>query len=156
MYFLAYEAIMLYGSSNGSSNVSRNHDLYTEFERYVEQYGTHSNSPLIKCVPPLKQKEQSGEFVFPPLLLTLFAGATSGVLSWIVTYPLDVIKTRIQSTPLHLKANGIIQTCRTMVGQAGVVSLFRGLNVTLLRAIPTNAITFLGFSLTISALSPKM
>ncbi|KGG50444.1 hypothetical protein DI09_6p280 [Mitosporidium daphniae] len=152
-YFLAYEAIMLHGGSS-ADGMSKNQDLYTKFETYVEQYGSHTYSPIITC-PSIVEKPNSSEYNFPPLLLTLFAGAASGVLSWLVTYPFDVIKTRIQSTPLDVKTTGIIQTYKAMCRQTGIASLFCGLNVTLLRAIPTNAVTFLGFSLALNAFESK-
>lgn len=153
MYFLTYEALMLSGNSK---NIPPNADLYTEFERYIERYGYYpQNISISQCLSSTSaaQQEQIKVSDSPPLFLTLFAGAMSGVMSWVITYPFDVIKTRIQSTPLEIKANGIIQIfSKLLKNEGGIKSLFCGLNATVIRAIPTNAIIFLGFSSTLRML----
>ncbi|KAL3895759.1 MAG: hypothetical protein SGCHY_004507 [Lobulomycetales sp.] len=89
----------------------------------------------------------------------LCAGGTAGIIAWIVTYPADVVKTRVQSVehelnpkyatqrlsnaPLLLKRypsfwryiRGIAQT-------EGVQTLYRGLGAACVRAFPTNAAIF--------------
>lgn len=78
----------------------------------------------------------------PPL-----AGALAGVVSWIVTFPFDVVKTRIQSVELALvsqthAANSLAtqhpfrSTLSTIVysyRSEGLVVFFRGLSPTLIR-----------------------
>ncbi|XP_003743595.1 mitochondrial basic amino acids transporter [Galendromus occidentalis] len=69
----------------------------------------------------------------------LMAGGLAGVVSWVVSYPVDVIKSRIQSSAT---AKGLTQTARSMYAQEGGRSFFRGLNSALIRAYPTNAAIF--------------
>jgi solute carrier family 25 carnitine/acylcarnitine transporter 20/29 len=72
------------------------------------------------------------------------AGGTTGALTWGLIYPIDIIKTQIQTAPMSTPvderrmftvANSIVQT-------HGWRHLFRGLNITLIRAFPVNGIIF--------------
>ncbi|XP_044754059.1 mitochondrial basic amino acids transporter-like [Coccinella septempunctata] len=76
--------------------------------------------------------------------MMIFAGGTAGMAAWIVTYPVDVIKTRIQldgfnSTPKYLNA---LDCLKKSVSSEGYGVLTRGLSPTLIRAFPTNAAIF--------------
>lgn len=72
------------------------------------------------------------------------AGGCSGALTWAVIYPFDVIKTRIQTTPLEtpLSQRRMSFIYRSILSQHGWTHLFRGLGVTLIRAFPVNGIIF--------------
>lgn len=70
----------------------------------------------------------------------LMAGGLSGTVSWILTYPLDVVKTRLQVDPG--KYSSFADCLRKSVQSEGLVCLTRGLTPTLIRAFPTNAVTF--------------
>ena len=74
-------------------------------------------------------------------LASALAGGSSGCLTWAVVYPVDVIKTRIQTssfdTPVSFLGAG-----RQLVAQHGASVLFRGLGVTLIRAFPVNGTVF--------------
>lgn len=75
----------------------------------------------------------------------LFAGGMAGVVSWLITYPIDVVKTRIQSDGIKgdpIKYKGTIHCIKCGLAEEGYRFLFRGLNSTLIRAFPTNAVTF--------------
>jgi hypothetical protein len=72
------------------------------------------------------------------------AGGLTGGATWVIVYPLDIIKTRIQSAPLDtpLEERRVVAVCRDIVQKHGWRHLFRGLNITLFRAFPVNAIIF--------------
>lgn len=74
-------------------------------------------------------------------LSCIFAGGVSGILSWIISFPMDVIKTRQQ-------ANAIPITFRSTVSviymNEGLRGFFRGIAPVLIRAFPANAAFFLG------------
>uniref|UniRef100_A0A1B6M8Q4 Mitochondrial basic amino acids transporter n=2 Tax=Graphocephala atropunctata TaxID=36148 RepID=A0A1B6M8Q4_9HEMI len=70
----------------------------------------------------------------------LMAGGVAGTVSWIFTYPLDVIKSRYQAD--MGKYTSIIDCLKKSIKDEGVVCLTRGLTPTLIRAFPTNAVTF--------------
>ena len=73
----------------------------------------------------------------------LLAGGLSGCASWIITYPVDVMKSRFQAdaaglTPLYKNVRHcIVHSYKT----EGFGVFFTGLMPTLVRAFPTNAAT---------------
>ena len=72
------------------------------------------------------------------------AGGLSGVASWIITYPCDFIKSRIQTDGVHgpPQYRGILDCCRKSYALGKLRIFFKGLNATLLRAFPVNGVTF--------------
>jgi solute carrier family 25 carnitine/acylcarnitine transporter 20/29 len=71
------------------------------------------------------------------------AGGISGAWTWAIIYPFDVIKSRIQTSPLdrHLQKD-MWTVAKEIVEENGWRYMFRGLGVTLARAFPVNAIIF--------------
>lgn len=71
------------------------------------------------------------------------AGGISGVLGWLSTYPFDVVKTRIQAMLISSNAPyssfGMLHQIATKEGPR---ALFKGINATIIRAFPTNAVIF--------------
>ncbi|XP_015433086.1 PREDICTED: mitochondrial basic amino acids transporter-like [Dufourea novaeangliae] len=70
----------------------------------------------------------------------LLAGGVAGTASWALTYPIDVIKSRIQAN--GDRYTGMIDCFRRSVRTEGYSCLYKGLSSTILRAFPTNAVTF--------------
>ena len=71
----------------------------------------------------------------------LMAGGSAGVFSWLVTFPTDVVKTRLQSD-VEGKYNGALDCVRKTWKAEGMPAFWRGLGSTVLRAFPINAATF--------------
>jgi hypothetical protein len=73
-----------------------------------------------------------------------FAGGCSGCLTWTFVYPVDVIKTQIQTAPLDAPRSSLrLWTVgQQIVQRHGVGILFRGLGITLVRAFPVNGTIF--------------
>lgn len=71
----------------------------------------------------------------------LIAGGLAGTTSWIFTYPIDVIKSRLQAD-VNSKYIGAMDCLKKSLIEEGTVCLFKGLNSTIIRAFPTNAATF--------------
>lgn len=85
----------------------------------------------------------------------IMAGGLSGVFGWISTYPIDVIKTKIQAQAVcggETKYTGILDCFRSVVRAEGPAVLWRGLGATIIRAFPTNAAIFLTYSTTMDLL----
>lgn len=72
------------------------------------------------------------------------AGGTTGALTWGLIYPVDIIKTHIQTVPMSTPVDErrIFTVANSLVQQHGWRHLFRGLNITLIRAFPVNGIIF--------------
>ncbi|XP_061338588.1 mitochondrial arginine transporter BAC2-like [Gastrolobium bilobum] len=80
----------------------------------------------------------------------LIAGGLAGVVSWVFSYPLDVIKTRLQAqTPSSLKYKGILDCLRKSIKQEGYVVLWRGLGTALARAFVVNGAVFSSYEITL-------
>lgn len=77
----------------------------------------------------------------------LLSGGLAGSLSWLVCYPLDVIKSRLQAQSLDSvpRYKGIIDCCRKSVKEDGWKVLTRGLGVTVARAFLVNAAIFTSY-----------
>ncbi|KDR08335.1 mitochondrial basic amino acids transporter-like [Zootermopsis nevadensis] len=82
----------------------------------------------------------------PPLSTShmMFAGGLSGTLSWVITYPIDVVKSRLQVDGMGgvYRYTGFVDCLRKSIQTEGYRVLTRGLGSTVLRAFPTNAATF--------------
>lgn len=80
-------------------------------------------------------------YIIPKLLI---AGGLSGITSWISTYPVDVIKSRLQADGEGgtNKYSGIVDCVHQSWRREGWRVFTRGLTSTLLRAFPVNATTF--------------
>ncbi|XP_065331830.1 mitochondrial basic amino acids transporter-like [Cloeon dipterum] len=69
----------------------------------------------------------------------LLAGGSAGCISWVASYPIDVIKSRLQADNRY---KGMIDCYKQSYRDEGVRFLSRGLSSTMIRSFPTNAATF--------------
>ncbi|KAI0770039.1 mitochondrial carrier [Fomes fomentarius] len=84
-----------------------------------------------------------------PVWALLASGSTGGIAYWLSSYPLDVVKSRVQlraTPPEGTPVQYIARELRTIVVESG--ALFRGLTPSLLRSIPAAGATFAAFELT--------
>lgn len=74
----------------------------------------------------------------------LFAGGFAGTVSWVLTYPIDVVKSRLQSDGMQGPArySGALDCLKKSISSEGYGFLSRGLTSTILRAFPMNAACF--------------
>eukprot|EP00158_Paraphelidium_tribonemae_P007296 Partr_v1_DN28186_c1_g2_i3_m55297 putative carrier protein len=78
----------------------------------------------------------------------MVAGALAGYAMWIPVFPLDVVKSRIQTDSLvktSAKYKGWLDCMRHVIRTEGVAGLYRGLAPCMLRAGPVNALTFVTY-----------
>jgi len=83
------------------------------------------------------------------LTAVMTAGAAAGVAMWIPVFPVDTLKSRLQSS----EGSTIGGTFRTLWAQGGYRSFFPGFGPAMARAVPANAATFLGVELAQKAMS---
>lgn len=83
----------------------------------------------------------------------LVSGGLAGVASWVFSYPLDVIKTRLQAqTPSSLKYRGILDCLRKSIKEEGYIVLWRGLGTAVARAFVVNGAVFSAYEITLRCL----
>ncbi|XP_071454337.1 mitochondrial basic amino acids transporter [Hetaerina americana] len=72
------------------------------------------------------------------------AGGIAGTISWILTYPVDVLKSRLQADGVGgiRRYEGVLDCLRKSASEEGYGFLVRGLNSTIIRAFPVNAACF--------------
>ncbi|KAK2507555.1 hypothetical protein MC885_009243 [Smutsia gigantea] len=71
---------------------------------------------------------------------SIMAGSLAGMVSTIVTYPTDLIKTRlIVQNMLEPSYRGILHAFSTVYQQEGFLALYRGVSLTILGAVPFSA-----------------
>ena len=76
------------------------------------------------------------------ILKLLLAGGTAGIISWVFTYPQDVIKTRLQLDGMGKTTyKGTLDCARQIYEIQGMRGYFKGLNATIVRAFPCNGAT---------------
>lgn len=74
-------------------------------------------------------------------------GAIAGSILWVSIYPLDVIKSVIQTDDLKSPKykNSMVKVARSLYAKEGAMAFFKGFLPTILRASPVNAATFFTF-----------
>lgn len=72
------------------------------------------------------------------------AGAAAGVAMWIPVFPIDTVKSRLQTMEGNPTVGGVV---RGLWAKGGYRAFFPGFGPALARAVPANAATFLGVEL---------
>jgi solute carrier family 25 carnitine/acylcarnitine transporter 20/29 len=82
----------------------------------------------------------------------LFSGGCGGVFGWAITYPQDIVKSRLQVAKpgtfyRHriIPDGGFLHCFRHTVKAEGYAGLFKGIGPCLIRAFPVNAASFYGY-----------
>ena len=88
-------------------------------------------------------------------IASAIAGGLSGSLTWAIVYPVDLIKSHIQTRSLTTPYTQLrmFHVGRSIVQQHGIQYLFRGLNITLLRALPVNGTIFPVYEFTLKQMT---
>ncbi|RKP20915.1 mitochondrial carnitine/acylcarnitine carrier protein CACL-like protein, partial [Rozella allomycis CSF55] len=112
--------------------------------RETPSYGAYFSSYEYICRKLSKDGDSSQ---LNPMLL-MFAGGMAGICSWITTYPFDVVKTVMQSEHFDqpFRYRNTWAVFKDHYKNHGINFFFRGLNATIVRAFPTNAVTFFAYS----------
>lgn len=92
----------------------------------------------------LAGQERGDERVF--VAVVLLASMVSKVTAAVVTYPHEVLRTRLQSqSGPKPKYRGIVHGACTMWREEGLLGFYRGLGTTIMRVVPASAVTLLTF-----------
>eukprot|EP00118_Oscarella_pearsei_P021989 m.250686 g.250686 ORF g.250686 m.250686 type:complete len:308 (+) comp40324_c2_seq13:128-1051(+) len=88
----------------------------------------------------------------------MLAGAAAGIMEHCVMYPVDLVKTRMQSLRPSTAAQyngGILDAFRVMVKSEGMKTPFRGINIVAAGAGPAHALYFATYEASKKALSTR-
>ncbi|KAJ3056795.1 Mitochondrial carrier protein ymc2 [Rhizophlyctis rosea] len=80
-------------------------------------------------------------------------GAMAGYSLWIAAYPVDVVKSKIQTDhfdPAKSRYKSILDCVRKTFARDGIAGFYRGFWVCMLRAGPVNAATFVAYEVTMN------
>ena len=98
----------------------------------------------------LTPKDENGQPGKLSLTAVCVAGGTAGVAMWIPVFPVDTVKSRLQSGDGNLSIGG---TIRQLYSKGGIKAFFPGMGPAMARAVPANAATFLGVELAHQAMN---
>ncbi|XP_031607103.1 solute carrier family 25 member 15a isoform X1 [Oreochromis aureus] len=79
------------------------------------------------------------------ILPLMFSGGFAGGCLWLVVYPIDCIKSRIQVYSLAGRQEGFIKTFMGVIRTEGFTALYSGLTPTMVRTFPANGALFLAY-----------
>ncbi|XP_067934120.1 mitochondrial glycine transporter B-like [Watersipora subatra] len=89
-----------------------------------------------QSIPALPSMDK---FTSSPVVKSFLAGSISGTCSTLLFQPLDLLKTRIQSTPrsaVGYGSSGMVTICLRVLRKEKVIGLWSGLTPSLLRCVP--------------------
>lgn len=78
----------------------------------------------------------------------LVAGGAGGLGYWTLSYPLDIIKSAIQTDSIYpekRRYHGVIDTAKRLWAEGGVKRYTAGLTPCLIRSVPANAAGFAAY-----------
>lgn len=82
----------------------------------------------------------------PPLAVSLLFGGAAGLVAQTLTYPLDIVRRRMQVSNLRAGTEGahatILGTGRAIVREYGWRGLFRGVTINYVKVTPATAVGF--------------
>ncbi|XP_044057395.1 solute carrier family 25 member 15a [Siniperca chuatsi] len=79
------------------------------------------------------------------ILPLMFSGGFGGACLWLVVYPIDCVKTRIQVYSQTGKQKGFLKTFLGVIRTEGFTALYSGLTPTMIRTFPANGALFLAY-----------
>ncbi|KAG2204546.1 hypothetical protein INT47_012605 [Mucor saturninus] len=84
------------------------------------------------------------------------SGGFCGILSWLIVFPVDAIKTNLQKDIMMVQPrySGFWDCAKSLVRKNGLKGLYRGLNVTLIRAFPIHSFNFLVYEQVLKSIPP--
>ncbi|RKP12461.1 mitochondrial carrier domain-containing protein [Piptocephalis cylindrospora] len=113
-----------------------------EFQGYGIYFAAYESLVQRECARSGRVREDLGT------LEVCAYGAAAGYAMWISMYPIDLVKSRMQTdgwTAKDRQFTSAIDCTRQIWAQSGFRGFWKGLTPCLLRAAPANAVTFLGF-----------
>ncbi|POS83789.1 hypothetical protein EPUL_005511, partial [Erysiphe pulchra] len=122
--------VSLLGNSHGAVQFG----VYEPIKKLWRRYLTNHSNLSSKS----EQEEKLGT------LATLAISGTAKIIAGTVTYPLQVIKSRLQVSHLdHISGGGIMGVSGRLWREQGWRGFYKGLNINIIRVLPATWVTFL-------------
>ncbi|KJE97973.1 carnitine/acylcarnitine carrier protein [Capsaspora owczarzaki ATCC 30864] len=113
--------------------------------RETPSYGVYFAAYEMLCLRLAGPGRSPDDLSAPALML---AGGASGMAGWLSTYPTDVVKSRMQADSMtNPQYRGFVDCVVKSYRAEGLGVFFRGFNATMVRAFPTNASTFVVYTM---------
>ncbi|KAM9318103.1 solute carrier family 25 member 15a [Pholidichthys leucotaenia] len=90
------------------------------------------------------------------ILPLMFSGGFGGACLWLVVYPIDCVKSRIQVYSLAGRQEGFTKTFMHILRTEGFGALYSGLTPTMIRTFPANGALFLAYEFSRSFMMEKV
>ncbi len=113
--------------------------FWAHFWRDVPTYGIYFLSYDFFQRYTIDQKRDNGLKLY---FGQMMAGGLAGMLTWLFAYPMDVVKSMVQSAAYRQRHDSVLSVVHNLYLQHGVRVFFHGLNSCLLRAFIVNAFCF--------------
>ena len=110
---------------------------------------------------------QHDPFVHMRAWETLVAGGIAGIITWVSIYPLDVVKTRVQTRAADgaeteallggrgkRRSSGAVEVTKEIWRESGLRGFYRGVGICSLRAFIVNAVQWYAYERIMATLSP--
>jgi len=92
----------------------------------------------------------------PEMYKIALSGAFAGICFWFAVFPIDVIKTKIQTDSVtNPQFKSMMDSVRQTYKKQGMNGFWRGLTPCLMRAIPVNSGTFIVYKSSLGLFKPK-
>lgn len=105
----------------------------------INFYAYEHYKKLLHAIPVV---ESEGENMSSDLFVHFVGGGLAGITAASVTYPLDLVRTRLAAQTNVIYYRGICHALQTICRDEGVLGLYKGLGATLLGVGPSIAISF--------------
>ncbi|XP_041001042.1 graves disease carrier protein-like isoform X3 [Juglans microcarpa x Juglans regia] len=105
----------------------------------VSFYAYEHYKKLLKMIPGLESRREN---MSADICVHFVAGGLAGITAASVTYPLDLVRTRLAAQTNVIYYRGIWHALQTISKEEGILGLYKGLGATLLGVGPSIAISF--------------
>jgi hypothetical protein len=109
--------------------------VFREIPGNIAWFGAYET--VIRALTPAGQKRESLPSYYPAV-----AGALGGMGYWLSMFPIDTVKSRIQSGVGVTAGASFSSVFMKILATEGLRGLYAGMGITLARALPSNALIF--------------
>ncbi|ACO61258.1 mitochondrial carrier family, partial [Micromonas commoda] len=135
-------ALFVIGSKEGPRG------LYRGLAPTLAQIGPNLaiNFAAYETLSKLAKEHELGERV-PPAIVSLACGSTSAVVSATATYPLDLVRRRLQMRCAQDRGHGFVRVFRDIFAAEGFGGFYRGIIPEYAKVVPGVSITYMTYEL---------